>query len=428
LLSTTEILEIDRRHVWHPYSAMPSTLPIYAVQSAQGCELVLSDGRRLVDGMSSWWSAIHGYNHPELNRAAHQQIDCMSHVMFGGLTHEPAVILAKKLVDITPTGLNCVFFADSGSVSVEVAIKMAIQFWQARQRSQKTKLISLRYAYHGDTLGAMSVCDPITGMHHLFKGILPNHIFVDAPNNIFHSDTTQTALASMEQALQQNGDQVAAVIVEPIVQGAGGMRFYAAEYLRQLRQLCDRYEVLLIADEIATGFGRTGKLFACEHANIRPDILCLGKALTGGYMTLAATLCTDAVAEGIGSGEGGVFMHGPTFMGNPLACAVANASIDLLLSRPWQEKIAAIETQLERELMPCAQIPTVKSVRVLGGIGVIELHEPVNMAEITADFVARGVWLRPFGKLVYTMPPYIISGDELTKITTGICEVLAHKT
>lgn len=423
-LTAAEITELDNRYVWHPYSAIGSNEPVYPVQSAHGCRLTLSDGRHLIDGMSSWWSAIHGYNHPELNRAAHQQIDHMAHVMFGGLTHEPAVTLAKKLVDLSPRGLEHVFLADSGSVSVEVAIKMAIQFWLSRQCPQKSKLISLKNAYHGDTIGAMSVCDPVTGMHHLFKELLPQNIFVQAPQGGFNSADTTSSVKAMEEALAQHHENVAAVILEPIVQGAGGMRFYSPEYLRHVKQLCEHYNVLLIADEIATGFGRTGRMFACEHADISPDILCVGKALTGGYVTLAATLCTSKVALGICNGEAGVFMHGPTFMGNPLACAVANASIDLLLTGDWEDKVKAIESQLESELAPCARLDGVKGVRVLGAIGVIELNKAVDMASITRDLVAEGIWLRPFGRLVYTMPPYIITKEELTALTDGIFRVL----
>lgn len=424
-MSAAEIQELDRRYVWHPYSSMRSQSPIYPVQSAAGCELQLSDGRKVIDGMSSWWSAIHGYNHPVLNAAAHQQIDTMAHVMFGGLTHQPAVTLAERLVQITPQGLDHVFLADSGSVSIEVALKMAIQYWRSQHRPSKTKFVSLRNAYHGDTLGAMSLCDPVTGMHHLFSDILPQNIFVDAPTTGTSEQEIVQSLAPMEQQLREHGDAIAAVVVEPIVQGAGGMRIYAAEYLRRLRQLCEHYKVLLIADEIATGFGRTGKMFACEHANISPDILCLGKALTGGYMTLAATLCSSRVADGICSGEAGVFMHGPTFMGNPLACSVANASIQLLVESDWQQRVVAIEQQLENELAHCAKLQQVKSVRVIGAIGVVELHEAVDMAQISEDFVNRGIWLRPFGKLIYTMPPYVISQTQLSEITEGIFAVLA---
>lgn len=426
-MTAAEILTLDRRYVWHPYDAIDSTLPIFPVQSAKGCELTLSDGRKLIDGMSSWWSTIHGYNHPQLNEAAHRQLDCMAHVMFGGLTHQPAVTLAKKLVDITPQGLDHVFLADSGSVSVEVAIKMAIQFWLSQGEKNKSRLISLRNAYHGDTLGAMSVCDPVTGMHHLFKDILPQNIFVEAPANGYAADDVTTAVKAMAETLEQHHKHVAAVILEPVVQGAGGMRIYSPNYLLQVRKLCDKYNVLLIADEIATGFGRTGTLFACEHASISPDILCLGKALTGGYMTLAATLCTSKIARGISEGEAGVFMHGPTFMANPLACTVANASIDLLLANNWQQQVKAIEQQLESELTRCAQLPQVAGVRVLGAIGVVELCKPVDMARITEEFVEHGIWVRPFGKLVYIMPPYVITSEELTLITDGIYQVLRQQ-
>lgn len=426
-MSAEQILELDRRHVWHPYSSINTNAPLYPVQSAEGCRLHLADGRSLIDGMSSWWSAVHGYNHPRLNRALSDQLGKMAHVMFGGLTHEPAVTLAQRLVQLTPPGLEHVFLADSGSVSVEVAMKMSIQYWMSQQQPQKTKFISLRSAYHGDTLGAMSVCDPVTGMHHLFNQVLPQNIFVDAPTATFNSNDVTACIAPMEQALAQNHQRVSAVILEPVVQGAGGMRIYSPAYLQQVRRLCDRYNVLLIADEIATGFGRTGKMFACEHAAVTPDILCLGKALTGGYMTLAATLCTTHIAKGICEGEAGVFMHGPTFMGNPLACAVANASIDLLLESNWQQKVAAIEQQLEQQLTRCAMLAQVKSVRVLGAIGVVELYENVNMSRITEDLVAEGIWLRPFGKLVYTMPPFVISENELTQLTDGIFEVVRQQ-
>ena len=423
-MSAEQILDLDRRYVWHPYSSIYSDAPIYPVQSAKGCTLHLSDGRTIIDGMSSWWCTIHGYNHPQLNAALHQQIDAMSHVMFGGLTHEPAVTLAKRLVEITPTGLERVFLADSGSVSVEVAIKMALQFWLSQKQTQKSKLLSLRGGYHGDTLGAMSVCDPVTGMHHLFNGILPKNIFVDAPTCQFGSHNIASSISPLEAALKEHHGELAAVILEPIVQGAGGMNIYDPAYLTAVRELCDAYNVLLIADEIATGFGRTGKLFACEHAKICPDILCLGKSLTGGYMTLAATLCTERVARGICEGEAGIFMHGPTFMGNPLACAVANASINLLVNGDWQKKVQAIEQQLENELTQCATLAGVKAVRVLGAIGVVELHHAVNMEKITKEFVDQGIWIRPFGKLVYTMPPFTVTAKELTCITSGIYNVL----
>jgi adenosylmethionine-8-amino-7-oxononanoate aminotransferase len=425
VLSGEQLLALDRNHLWHPYASLDPHAPLYPVASAEGCEIVLSDGRRLVDGMASWWSAIHGYNHPDLNEAITQQLGSMAHVMFGGLTHEPAARLAETLVAITPPGLDRVFLADSGSVSVEVAIKMALQYQLSRGKPGKTRLLSLRQAYHGDTLGAMSVCDPVTGMHHLFQSLLPSQLFIDAPSIAFHQPWEEQCLNALKNALHHHHQELAAFILEPIVQGAGGMRFYHPEYLRAARELCDEFDVLLIADEIATGFGRTGRLFACDYAEIAPDILCVGKALTGGYMTLAATLCSDKVARGICDGEAGVFMHGPTFMANPLACSVANASIKLLLNSPWSQNVQAIERQLTNQLMPLQALQSVEEVRVLGAIGVVELREPVNMKEVVPRLVDLGVWLRPFGRLLYTMPPYIISADQLSVITNAmrvLCE------
>jgi adenosylmethionine-8-amino-7-oxononanoate aminotransferase len=419
-LSGEQILALDRAHLWHPYSSIDPTTPLLPVAGAEGNELILSDGRRLVDGMASWWSAIHGYNHPQLNNAITAQLNSMAHVMFGGLTHAPAARLAARLVDIVPAGLSRVFLADSGSVSVEIAIKMAIQYWLSQGRPQKKQLLALRGGYHGDTLGAMSVCDPVTGMHHLFQGILPRQHFVERPAVAFDQPWVESAISPLEEAMRRHHSTLAALILEPIVQGAGGMRFYHPEYLRRARQLCDAYGVLLIADEIATGFGRSGRLFACEYAGITPDILCLGKALTGGYMTLAATLCSEQVAQGICAGEAGVFMHGPTFMGNPLACAVANASLDLLMESPWQTRIQAIETQLTQALAPIKDCKSVREVRVLGAIGVVELEAPLDLQTVMPQLVESGVWLRPFGRLLYTMPPYSVSAAQLNKITDAM--------
>ena len=399
---------------------MPNPLPIFPVKSAQGVYLELEDGRTLVDGMSSWWTCIHGYNHPRLNRAAHDQIDRMSHVMFGGLTHQPAVQLAQRLVELTPDPLQQVFFCDSGSVAVEVAMKMAIQYWYNLGRPQKHRFLTVRGGYHGDTFDAMSVCDPVNGMHHLFNQVLRQQYFADTPQIPFWGVWDDTDIASFEQLLVENHGQIAAAIFEPVVQGAGGMRFYSPDYVRRARELCDQYGVLLILDEIATGFGRTGQLFACEHADITPDILCVGKALSGGFMSLAATLTTPQISQVFAQGEAGVFMHGPTFMANPLACAVALESIAILESSDWQTKIRLIEAQLKAELAPCRESPLVKDVRVLGAIGVVELREPVDMAVLQSQVVDHGVWLRPFGKLLYTMPPYIIEPSELRCITQAM--------
>ncbi len=414
----------DHQYAWHPYSSVQQTPILFPVESASGVRLTLSDGREIIDGMSSWWSVIHGYNHPTLNAAASAQLGQMSHVMFGGLTHEPAATLCKHLVELTPAPLTRVFISDSGSVAVEVAIKMALQYWYSRGVKGKTRLLALRNGYHGDTFGAMAVCDPVTGMHHLFNEVLAQHLFAPAPATPFGASASKEDLAEISQLIAEHADELAAVIVEPIVQGAGGMRFYSADYLRQLRALCDKHNVLLIHDEIATGFGRTGKLFACEHAGISPDIMCVGKALTSGYLSLAATLCSDEVAQGICEGEAGVFMHGPTFMGNPLACSIANASIALLLSSDWQSNIARIEGLLERGLSPARNFKGVNDVRCLGAIGVIELTQAVDMSIIQPLFVEHGIWIRPFGKLVYTMPPYVISDGDLEFLCAKILAVL----
>lgn len=416
---TPDDIAFDLRHIWHPYTSMSNPLPAYPIVSAKGVELTLANGKQLIDGMSSWWAAIHGYNHPELNTAVTDQLAAMSHVMFGGITHPPAVALCRKLLAITPAPLECIFLADSGSVAVEVAIKMALQYWQAKGEKRQ-RIVALKRGYHGDTFGAMSVCDPDNSMHSLYKGYLPNHLFVEAPKTGFYQPWNATDIDALRTTLAQHHQHIAAVMLEPIVQGAGGMRIYHPEYLTQARALCDEFNVLLIADEIATGFGRTGKLFACEHAGISPDIMCVGKALTGGYMTLSATLTTRHIADTISQGDAGCFMHGPTYMGNPLACAVANASLSLLEQGHWVNQVAQIEAQLKTELLPLKQAKSVKDVRVLGAIGVVEMVEPVNMAKLQKYFVDEGVWIRPFGQLIYIMPPYIISPEKLTKLTQAI--------
>ena len=425
-MKNTDDLSFDREHIWHPYSSVVHPPCIHEVVSADGVRLTLNDGRKIIDGMSSWWSAIHGYNHPRINQAAKAQIDQMSHVMFGGLTHPPAVDLARKLIDITAEPLQKVFFADSGSIAVEVAIKMAIQYWFAQGKQEKQRLLTVRNGYHGDTFGTMSVCDPDNGMHTFFNKVLPKQFFAPSPNCINDEDWSDDNIAEFREIISEHHHEIAAVVLEPIVQNAGGMRFYCPEYLRQVRALCDQYDVLLILDEIATNFGRTGRLFAYEHAGICPDILCLGKSLTAGYMTLAATMCTQKVANGIAADGSGALMHGPTFMANPLACRVASESIALLLESDWQQNVKAIEQQFIDELMPYQSDKLVKDVRVMGAIGLVELHEPVDqyMDWLPTFIVEQGVWLRPFRNLIYITPPFIISSEDLTQLTTAVGTIL----
>ncbi|WMN88278.1 adenosylmethionine--8-amino-7-oxononanoate transaminase [Vibrio parahaemolyticus] len=412
-------LAFDRQHIWHPYTSTLTPLTCYPVVSADGVYINLEDGTQLVDGMSSWWSTIHGYNHPHLNQAAHQQIDQVSHVMFGGITHQPAISLCKKLLSLAPDNLEHVFLADSGSVAVEVSLKMALQYWHAKGE-RRPKFLTLKHGYHGDTFAAMSVTDPDNSMHSLYKGFLPVHIFADSPTCGYWDEWNPDDLADFAQKIELHHQELAAVILEPIVQGAGGMLIYHPEFLKGVRALCDKYELLLIADEIATGFGRTGKLFACQHADIQPDILCVGKALTGGYMTLSATLATKHVADTVCGGEAGCFMHGPTFMGNPLACAVATASLELIEQGAWQQQTQQIETLFSELLPKLEQYDVVKNTRWLGAIGVVETHRPVNMETIQALFVEQGVWIRPFGKLIYMMPPFISEPEHIERLVNAI--------
>ncbi|MCC3832583.1 adenosylmethionine--8-amino-7-oxononanoate transaminase [Vibrio parahaemolyticus] len=419
-------LAFDRHHIWHPYTSTLTPLTCYPVASANGVHIKLEDGTELVDGMSSWWSTIHGYNHPHLNQAAHQQIDQVSHVMFGGITHQPAISLCKKLLSLAPNNLEHVFLADSGSVAVEVSLKMALQYWHAKGE-RRPKFLTLRHGYHGDTFAAMSVTDPDNSMHSLYKGFLPEHIFAQSPTCGYWDEWKPEDLADFEHKIDSHHQELAAVILEPIVQGAGGMRIYHPEFLKGVRRLCDKYDLLLIADEIATGFGRTGKLFACEHADIQPDILCVGKALTGGYMTLSATLASKHVADTVCGGDAGCFMHGPTFMGNPLACAVATASLELIEQGNWQQQTQQIEMLFSELLPKLEEYDLVKNTRWLGAIGVVEAHRPVNMETIQALFVEHGVWIRPFGKLIYMMPPFISKPEDIEKLINAIDAALQRK-
>ncbi|OZE23902.1 adenosylmethionine--8-amino-7-oxononanoate transaminase [Rhodococcus sp. 05-2254-6] len=424
VLTSEDVRRIDSDHLWHPYSRFPADATPLPVDSASGVRLTLADGRQLVDGMSSWWAAVHGYRHPVLDAAAHDQLGRMSHVMFGGLTHAPAARLAELLVDITPAGLEKVFLADSGSVSVEVAVKMALQYWRGRGENGRTRLLTWRGGYHGDTFAPMSVCDPDGGMHTLWTDVLAKQVFAPAPPAEFDAGY----VAEFERVLAEHAHELAAIIVEPIVQGTGGMRFHDSRYVLELRRLADEYGVLLIFDEIATGFGRTGELFAADHAGVAPDIMCVGKALTGGYLTLAATLCTTEVAETVSGGEAGGLMHGPTFMGNPLACAIAVASVKLLLSRDWRAEVARLASGLADGLAPARSLPGVADVRVLGGIGVVEMRSPVDMVRATAAAVDAGVWLRPFGRLVYAMPPYICTEEDVAAIAGAMLAVARSHT
>ncbi|MFD5092866.1 adenosylmethionine--8-amino-7-oxononanoate transaminase [Amycolatopsis thailandensis] len=419
-MDAAELLALDAEHVWHPYGPMPSPIDSLLVREASGVRLTLDDGRELVDGMSSWWAAIHGYRNPVLDAALAEQAGRMSHVMFGGLTHEPAIRLAKTLVDLAPDGLRHVFLCDSGSVSVEVAVKMCLQYWQSVGRKEKRRLMTWRGGYHGDTFTPMSVCDPEGGMHSLWRGILPDQLFLPKPPGGFGDEPDQDYLDLLATEIEKHAGELAAIIVEPVVQGAGGMRFHPPAYLRALREITEANGVLLIFDEIATGFGRTGRMFAAEHAGVTPDVLCLGKALTGGYLTMAAALCTPEIADGISCGELPVLAHGPTFMGNPLSCAVANASLGILAEGGWKSDVPRIEAALKAGLEPARELSSVADVRVLGAIGVVELDHPVDMAVATDVLTANGVWLRPFRNLIYTMPPYISEAEDLATITSAV--------
>ncbi len=416
------LLALDAERVWHPYGALPAALRSLPVVSAEGVRLRLADGRELIDGMASWWCAIHGYRNPVLDQAAHEQLGRMSHVMFGGLTHEPAVSLVERLTELTPRGLERVFLADSGSVAVEVAIKLCVQYQHALGHTERTRLLTVKGGYHGDTAGAMALCDPVTGMHSLFAGVLAEHVFAERPPDGFDAGVNEEWAAHVRELAERHAGEIAGVILEPVVQGAGGMRFHSPECVSLMRSVCDEHGLLLVLDEIATGFGRTGAMFACEHAAVAPDVMCVGKALTGGYMSLGATLCTPAVADAVSAGAGGGLMHGPTFMGNPLACAVALASLSLLEDGTWRTRVGAIERGLREGLEPARELPGVSDVRVLGAIGVVQLERDVDVAAASSAAVERGVWLRPFRDLIYTMPPYVIGERDLATVSAAIVD------
>ena len=418
--------EFDKQHIWHPYTSMKHPFPMLGIKSAEGCELITENGRRLIDGTSSWWSCVHGYNHPDLINAIEKQLHQLPHVMFGGITHEPAIELAKKLLDMTCPELTKVFFADSGSIAVEVAMKMALQYWQGQNKPNKQKVATIKRGYHGDTFAAMSVCDPDNGMHTMFGTSVVKQVFSPAPSEGFDSTSVESDLKKLKDTFEENHNQLAAFIIEPIMQGAGGMFFYNPEYLKGARALCDKFDILLIVDEIATGFGRLGRLFAYEFADIAPDLMCVGKALTGGYISLAATMCSDKVAQGISDSPAGVFMHGPTFMANPLACAAANASLELIAKNNWQQQIPAIEKQMQQELQGIEKLDVVNDVRVLGAVGVIEINHSLSSAQLQPHFTEQGVWIRVFGNVIYIMPPYTISSQQLSKLTTAMKSVAEY--
>ena len=425
LSSTKSTNDFDQQHLWHPYASLPPSYPNIVIDHAEGVYIVTEDGTRLIDGMSSWWASVHGYNHPKLNAAMIEQLGKMAHVMFGGLTHQPAIDLGKKLLSIVPAGLDAIFYADSGSIAVEVALKMALQYQIAAKRPSKQQFASTHSGYYGDTWHAMSVCDPLAGMHSLYGKQLPLQHFVPAPPLGFERELTQNERDDLTAFFAKNSHQLAGFIIEPIIQGAGGMRFYSPQYLQLVRKLCDEHDVVLIADEIATGFGRSGKLFACEHAGIRPDIMTIGKALTGGYMTFAATLCTRTIADTISQSDYPALMHGPTFMGNPLACAVACASIDLILSYDIEARTANMQAVMEQQLAAVVKLEGVKELRCLGAVAVIELDAAVNMPIFQSLLIANGIWVRPFGKLVYIMPPYIITDEELATLCQALLKVVS---